>query len=113
MYLCACVLYKFVPLYKNPDSARAGQYSVKGTKEMAVLALQCISLNPKDRPRITAVVESLESLQQYKDMAVTCGKWAASPKPGRNNGVSTKVRIESRGGNLRKASPVTPTRKKT
>ncbi|XP_062145820.1 probable serine/threonine-protein kinase PBL15 isoform X2 [Alnus glutinosa] len=94
------------------DPRLAGQYSVKGTKEMAVLALQCISLNPKDRPRITAVVESLESLQQYKDMAVTCGKWqAASPKPSRNNGVSTKVRIESRGGNLRKASPVTPNRK--
>lgn len=95
------------------DPRLAGQYSVKGAKEMALLALQCISLNPKDRPRIPAVVESLESLQQYKDMAVTCGQWpAASPKSSRNNiGVSTKMRVESRGGNLRKSSPVAPTRK--
>ncbi|KAB1209399.1 hypothetical protein CJ030_MR6G022831 [Morella rubra] len=92
------------------DPRLAGQYSVKGTKEMALLALQCISLNPKDRPRMPAVVESLESLQHYKDMAVTWGQWPASPKSTRN-GVSAKTRTENRGGNYRKSSPVTPSRK--
>lgn len=92
------------------DPRLAGQYSVKGTKEMALLALQCISLNPKDRPRMPAVVESLESLQHYKDMAVTWGQWPASPKSTRN-GVSAKTRTENRGGNYRKPSPVTPSRK--
>ncbi|KAJ6703815.1 SERINE/THREONINE-PROTEIN KINASE ACTIVE SITE PROTEIN-RELATED [Salix viminalis] len=33
------------------DPRLAGQYSVKGAKHMALLALQCISLNPRDRPK--------------------------------------------------------------
>lgn len=95
------------------DPRLAGQYSVKGAKEMALLALQCISLNPKDRPRMPVVVEVLERLQHYKDMAVTCGQWPASQKSTRNNGViSTKSKMESaRVGNHRKSSTVTPTRK--
>lgn len=55
------------------DPGLAGQYSVKGAKEMALLSLQCISLNPKNRPRIQTVVEALENLQQFKDMAVNYG----------------------------------------
>ena len=92
------------------DPRLAGQYSVKGAKEMALLAQQCISLNPKDRPKIPAVVESLESLQQHKDMAVTCGQWPPSPKSSRNskNGV---ISAKSKGGNHRKSSPATPIRK--
>ncbi|KAG6687581.1 hypothetical protein I3842_11G079300 [Carya illinoinensis] len=94
------------------DPRLAGQYSVKGAKEMALLSLQCISLNPKDRPRMPAVVEGLERLQHYKDMAVTCGQWPTSPKSTRS-GVSTKSKMESarRVGNQRKSSPITPTRK--
>ena len=57
------------------DPRLSGQYSVKGAKEMAHLALQCISLNPKDRPRMPTIVETLEGLQQYKDMAVTSVHW--------------------------------------
>ncbi|KAA8521039.1 hypothetical protein F0562_011808 [Nyssa sinensis] len=54
------------------DPRLAGQYSVKGAKEMALLSLQCVSLNPKDRPRMPAIIETLEGLQQLRDMAVTC-----------------------------------------
>ncbi|GAV88109.1 Pkinase_Tyr domain-containing protein [Cephalotus follicularis] len=92
------------------DPRLAGQYSVKGVKEMAHLALRCISLQPKDRPRMPFIVETLESLQHYKDMAVSCGQWPISPKSSRN-GVPVKVRAENRGGFYRKSSPVTPTRK--
>ncbi|GMJ16027.1 PBS1-LIKE 15, SCHENGEN1 [Hibiscus trionum] len=60
------------------DQRLGGQYSVKGAKQMALLALQCISLNPKDRPRMPAIIETLESLVQYKDMAVSCGQWPVS-----------------------------------
>ncbi|NP_001240045.1 putative class VII receptor-like cytoplasmic kinase [Glycine max] len=66
------------------DPRLAGQYSVKGAKEMAHLALQCISLNPKDRPRMPTIVETLEGLQQYKDMAVTSGHWPVSSKSTKN-----------------------------
>ncbi|KAJ0053050.1 hypothetical protein Pint_02562 [Pistacia integerrima] len=87
------------------DPKLAGQYSVKGAKEMGILALQCISLNPKDRPRMPAVVETLESLQNFKDMAVSCGQWpVSSPK-------STKNGVSPRNGNYRKSYPGTPIRK--
>lgn len=85
------------------DPRFAGQYSIKGSKEMASLALQCISLNPKDRPRMQYVVQTLEGFQHFKDMALTCGQW---PKSNKQNGVSIKLKVESRGGNLRKSSPI-------
>ncbi|KAB2632129.1 serine/threonine-protein kinase [Pyrus ussuriensis x Pyrus communis] len=66
------------------DPRLAGQYSVKGAKEIAHLALQCISMNPKDRPKMPTIIETLESLQNLKDMAVACGHWPASPKSARN-----------------------------
>ena len=47
---------------------------------MAHLALQCVSMNPRDRPKMPVIIETLESLQNLRDMAVTCGQWPASPK---------------------------------
>ncbi|KAI7978999.1 putative serine/threonine-protein kinase PBL15 [Camellia lanceoleosa] len=68
------------------DPRLAAQYSVKGAKEMALLALQCVSLNPKDRPRMPAIIETLQGLQQLRDMAATCGQWPqSSPKPSAQN----------------------------
>lgn len=97
------------------DPRLTGQYSVKGAKEMALLALQCISLNPKDRPKMTTIIETLESLQNFKDMAITCGQWPASTKSSstpRNGALATRVTLEVRGGNFRKSSPIfNPTRK--
>ncbi|XP_047327237.1 probable serine/threonine-protein kinase PBL15 [Impatiens glandulifera] len=60
------------------DPRLAGQYSVKAAKEMALLALQCVSLNPKDRPKMPAIVEALEALQNLRDMAISCGQWPAA-----------------------------------
>ncbi|KAF3575754.1 hypothetical protein DY000_02029710 [Brassica cretica] len=39
------------------DQRLAGQYSVKADKDTALLALQCVSPNPKDRPKMPAVVD--------------------------------------------------------
>lgn len=77
------------------DPRLAGQYSVKGAKEMGLLAQQCVSLNPKDRPKMPAIIETLESLQNLRDMAITHGQWPASPKSGRNAGYSAKGRRQS------------------
>ncbi|KAI5594769.1 hypothetical protein BDE02_03G093700 [Populus trichocarpa] len=88
------------------DPRLAGQYSVKGAKHMALLALKCISLNPRDRPKMPCIVETLEALQHYKDMAVSCGQWQASPKSTARNGVSPRGRLESRGASYRKSAPV-------
>ncbi|XP_061359885.1 probable serine/threonine-protein kinase PBL15 [Gastrolobium bilobum] len=93
------------------DPRLAGQYSVKGAKEMAHLASQCISLNPKDRPRMPTIVETLESLQQFKDMAVTSGHWpAASPKPTRNGASNNKVKTRASAYH-KQPSPTVPSRK--
>ncbi|KAK6158591.1 hypothetical protein DH2020_005905 [Rehmannia glutinosa] len=77
------------------DPRLAGQYSVKGAKGMGLLALQCVNLNPKDRPKMPAIIETLESLQQLKDMAITYGQWPASTKTGRNAGYPAKERRQS------------------
>ena len=94
------------------DPRLQGQYSVKGAKEMALLALQCVSLNPKDRPKMPTIIETLESLQHFKDMAITSGQWPASSPKSMRNRVSTKVKMEFRAGNFRKSSPIfTPSQK--
>ncbi|KAI3453926.1 hypothetical protein Pfo_010589 [Paulownia fortunei] len=76
------------------DPRLAGQYSVKGAKEVGLLAQKCVSLNPKDRPKMPAIIETLESIQQLKDMAITNGQWPASTKLGHNVGYSAKGRKE-------------------
>lgn len=82
------------------DPRLGGQYSVKGAKEMALLALQCVSLNPKDRPKTPAIIGTLESLQQYRDMAV-------SPKSARNGLSSRGLRTEGSVGDRRGSAPAT------
>ncbi|XWS49394.1 hypothetical protein CRYUN_Cryun13aG0160200 [Craigia yunnanensis] len=79
---------------------------------MALLALQCISLNTKDREGCHPLFK-LEALQQYKDMAVSCGQWSLSSKSTKN-GVSVSAatfRAEGRGGVYKKSTSATPNRK--
>lgn len=91
------------------DPRLAGQYSVKGAKQLALLALHCISLNPKDRPRMPFVIETLESLQQLKDMAVSYGQWPATTQKENRN--AKGITMERKASNQRKSSLVTPTKK--
>ncbi|KAH7658975.1 Non-specific serine/threonine protein kinase protein [Dioscorea alata] len=86
------------------DPRLAGQYSVKGAREAASLALQCISPMPKDRPRMPAVVEALVSLQHLKDMAVSCGAWPATPISGRT-ALSAKNKLDAMANTRRRAMP--------
>ncbi|XWS32557.1 hypothetical protein CRYUN_Cryun23aG0168200 [Craigia yunnanensis] len=93
------------------DQRLVGHYSVKGAKEMALLALQCISLNPKDRPRMPAIILTLEALLQNKDMAISCGQWPVFSKSTKNNGVSVsaaKLRVEYGGGVQKISTSATP-----
>ncbi|OVA18394.1 Protein kinase domain [Macleaya cordata] len=94
------------------DPKLGGQYSIKGAREIAALALKCVSLNPKDRPRMPAIVQTLEGLQNLRDMAITNGQWPASatPKSGKN-GANVKGRREVRAGTHWKPSPLAPSRK--
>ncbi|KAJ6712209.1 SERINE/THREONINE-PROTEIN KINASE ACTIVE SITE PROTEIN-RELATED [Salix purpurea] len=93
------------------DPRLAGQYPDKGTKQMALLARQCVSSNPKDRPKMPSVVETLEALQHCKEMAVACGQSQAPAKSTARNGVPPGGRLESRGAGYRKSAPVTSSKK--
>lgn len=58
-------------LNKIMDPNLDGQYSVKAAQKAAALAYQCLAHNPKNRPHMSTVVETLEPLQELKDIAVT------------------------------------------
>ncbi|CAI0441914.1 unnamed protein product [Linum tenue] len=99
------------------DPRFAGQYSVKGARLLAHLAAQCVSLNPKDRPKMPAVVDALVALQQYSDMAVSCGQWPPSAKSSSRFGASPNTKGRrmvdgSRGSGYRKSAPAAATAKK-
>ncbi|KAL9242625.1 hypothetical protein vseg_016609 [Gypsophila vaccaria] len=89
------------------DPRLGGQYSVKGAKAMAQLAVQCVSLNPKDRPKMPVVVQTLEGLQNYKDMAVSSGLW---PPPNTKSSRVT-VGVSATGRANCKPSPVAPVKR--
>ena len=65
------------------DPRLGGQYSYKGAREAAALSLRCLSVTPKDRPCMVAVVQALLGLQNMKDMAVNSGSQSATPMAGR------------------------------
>uniref|UniRef100_A0A0C9RIT4 non-specific serine/threonine protein kinase n=1 Tax=Wollemia nobilis TaxID=56998 RepID=A0A0C9RIT4_9CONI len=50
------------------DPRLEGQYSMKGAQKACSLAYHCLSQNPKARPLMSDVVETLEPLQNRKDM---------------------------------------------
>ncbi|KAF0891337.1 hypothetical protein E2562_009498 [Oryza meyeriana var. granulata] len=49
------------------DRNLAGQYPAKAAQKAAALAHRCVSLNPKSRPHMSAVVEALEPLLALDD----------------------------------------------
>lgn len=51
------------------DPRLDGQYSVRGLQKAASLSYHCLSHNPKARPLMSDVVETLEPLQNMRDMA--------------------------------------------
>ncbi|XP_022750628.1 probable serine/threonine-protein kinase PIX7 isoform X6 [Durio zibethinus] len=51
------------------DPRLEGHFSVKGAQKAAQLAAQCLSRDPKARPRMIEVVETLKPLPNLKDMA--------------------------------------------
>ncbi|KAL5219088.1 hypothetical protein ABZP36_019772 [Zizania latifolia] len=79
------------------DPRLAGNYSVKGARAVAHLAVQCTSPQPRDRPRMAAVVEALQGLQGFKDMAVTVGLWPTNAPVAGRNAISAKIRAEVKG----------------
>lgn len=68
---------------------------------MALLALSCVSLNPKDRPKMTEIIETLEGIQNLKDMAISCGQWpVGSQKTTRGAVFTPKGTRQMNGGHI-------------
>eukprot|EP00250_Pteridium_aquilinum_P011318 c19988_g2_i2 orf=147-1187(+) len=80
------------------DPRLDGQYSVRGLQKAASLAYHCLSHNPKARPLMSDVVETLEPLQNMRDMANASYTYVAgsgivegaSQQHVRSNGVCTR-----------------------
>lgn len=54
-------------LFKIIDPRVEGQYSTKVAAEVAALAYKCLSQNPKGRPTMSQVVQTLQSLQDLPE----------------------------------------------
>jgi serine/threonine protein kinase len=69
------------------DPNLAGQYAGKAAQKAAALAYQCVSLNPKSRPHMSAVVDALEPLLALEDDSLVGPfVYVAPPDNGGNDG---------------------------
>ncbi|XP_051122532.1 serine/threonine-protein kinase PBL34-like [Andrographis paniculata] len=55
--------------YSMIDPRLEGHFSIKGAQKAAQLAARCLSRDPKARPQMSEVVETLKPLPNLKDMA--------------------------------------------
>lgn len=72
--------------YKLIDPRLEGQYSVKGAQKAAVLSHHCLSRDPKSRPLMGDVVDTLKPLQDMRDMASGSGHHQSSSNNYRTSG---------------------------
>ncbi|CAL4937861.1 unnamed protein product [Urochloa decumbens] len=68
------------------DPNLAGQYSARAAQKAAAVAHQCVSLNPKSRPHMSAVVDALEPLLALDDCLVGPFVYIAPPEDTSSNG---------------------------
>ncbi|TYK09978.1 putative receptor-like protein kinase [Cucumis melo var. makuwa] len=61
------------------DPRLGGEYPVKGFHKAAMLAYHCLNKNPKARPLMRDIVDSLEPLQETIDDAVAPSETTSSP----------------------------------
>ncbi|BAF26439.1 serine/threonine-protein kinase RIPK [Oryza sativa Japonica Group] len=62
------------------DKSLNGQYSTRAVQKAAAIAYQCLSVSPKSRPRMSAVVEALEPLLAMDDGIVEPFVYMAPPE---------------------------------
>lgn len=73
-------------LFRIMDTKLEGQYPQKGAYTAATLALQCLSPDPKLRPRMADVLAALEELPSPRNSKHTKPEHrAAPPEPARNS----------------------------
>ncbi|CAL5419636.1 unnamed protein product [Camellia sinensis] len=91
--------------YRLIDPRLEGHFSIKGAQKAAQLAARCLSRDPKARPLMSEVVESLKPLPNLKDMAsssyyfqtMQADRIGSSPNA-RNGNIRTQVASFQRNG---------------
>ncbi|KAJ6371405.1 hypothetical protein OIU77_001834 [Salix suchowensis] len=99
--------------YRLLDPRLEGHFSIKGAQKAIQLAAQCLSRDPKSRPRMSEVVEALKPLPNLKDMA-SSSYYFQTMQADRNksnmnakNGIRTQAGFVTRNGQpLRSLSDV-------
>ena len=89
------------------DPALAGQYSSRAAHKAAAVAHQCVALNPKSRPHMSAVVDALEPLLALDGCIVGPFVYVAPPETTATNGDEAAVgkgRGSGRRGGRRRSS---------
>ncbi|KAK7842841.1 putative serine/threonine-protein kinase pbl10 [Quercus suber] len=84
--------YAAPEIFRVLDSRLEGQYSLGRAQKAASLALQCINVEPKNRPNMDEVVTALEELQDLKDTTRSTQKEHRANVHGHSNGVTKSCR---------------------
>ncbi|KAL2335556.1 hypothetical protein Fmac_016769 [Flemingia macrophylla] len=83
--------------YRIIDPCLEGHFSVKGAQKAAQLAAQCLSRDPKSRPLMSEVVQTLKPLPNLKDMAISSYHFQIArvdrtmSMPNNKNGIRTQL----------------------
>ncbi|KAJ9152552.1 hypothetical protein P3X46_026108 [Hevea brasiliensis] len=84
--------------YRLLDPRLEGHFSIKGAQKAIQLAAQCLSRDPKARPRMSEVVETLKPLPNLKDMASSSYFFQAMQADRNKSSLHNKNGIRTQGG---------------
>lgn len=79
------------------DPRLEGQFSSEGAQKAAALAYKCLSHHPKPRPKMSYVVEILESLQGFDDTFARPFVYIVPNENGSNKSFGEKNGVKSEG----------------
>ncbi|KAM7266822.1 hypothetical protein ACFE04_008988 [Oxalis oulophora] len=85
-------------LFQLIDPRLEGHFSIKGALKSAQLAAQCLSRDPKARPKMSEVVEHLKPLPNLKDMASSSNFFQSILAERNKQNVNNKNGIRTHGG---------------
>ncbi|MED6138125.1 Serine/threonine-protein kinase pbl34 [Stylosanthes scabra] len=84
-------------LFRIVDPRLEGHFSLKGAQKSAQLAARCLSRDPKSRPLMSEVVQTLKPLPNLKDMAISSYHFQVArvdrtlSMPNHKNGIKTQL----------------------
>ncbi|CAI0453510.1 unnamed protein product [Linum tenue] len=84
--------------YRLLDPRLEGHFSIKGAQKAIQLAGQCLSRDPKARPRMSEVVDTLKPLPSLKDMASSSYFFQTMQAERNKSNLNSKNGVRTQGG---------------